>query len=240
MNAPRYLLRKNIALRLVNDLPLGSVLEVGCGAGDFCKTLCEAGYSVTGVDFSPDAIQFCRDSYRELSAKGKLQFYQHDLDEIHGTYSAIFLFEVLEHIEDDVGALTKISTLLPPGGHLLLSVPAHQSWFGPSDYHVGHFRRYDAGQLLQLLSQCGFTTEVLWSYGIPLANLTEIIRNRIYANEKHPRKEAATKRSGVDRRIEAKFSFLLNDICMYPFYLLQWLFRKTDWGTGYIIRAVKT
>ncbi|HEV7239419.1 MAG TPA: glycosyltransferase [Thermoanaerobaculia bacterium] len=64
---------------------------------------------------------------------------------------------VLEHIEDDRGALRRIYDLLAPGGHLLLFVPADQDLYGTMDKQVGHFRRYTLDGLKELIESEGFT-----------------------------------------------------------------------------------
>lgn len=238
VNAPRYLLRKQCLLKFLKDIPVGKVLEIGCGAGDFCHTLYRRGFTVKGIDYSHDAIEECR---RRLVADigDRLQFASEDLHAQNDRYDAIVICEVLEHIEDDDAAMKKIRALLKPGGHLLLSVPAHSRWFGPSDRFVGHFRRYDKEPLLRLMQDHGFAVRTLWSYGVPVANLTEIIRNAVYAKKAVADKESSTKKSGVNRKLEYPFRFFLNDVCMSPFYALQIPFLNSQWGTGWIVKAIR-
>ena len=42
-------------------------------------------------------------------------------------YSLVSLFDVLEHIDDDLGTLRHTESILEPGGFLVLTVPAHPS-----------------------------------------------------------------------------------------------------------------
>ena len=88
-------------------------------------------------------------------------------------------FEVLEHIEDDVEALTEWRTRIRPGGWLLLSVPAGEDRFGPWDRRVGHYRRYDRLDMRTLLLSCGFVDPVIRVYGFPLGYVLEWSRNII-------------------------------------------------------------
>jgi glycosyltransferase involved in cell wall biosynthesis len=73
----------------------------------------------------------------------------------------IVCLNVLEHIEDDRSTLQDFSTALPPGGHLVLIVPAMPSLYGTLDLHLNHFRRYDREPLRQLLNESGFEVETL-------------------------------------------------------------------------------
>ena len=239
VNAPRYLLRKHCALKLIRDLKPSKALEIGCGAGDFCETVYKMGFDIQGVDFSKEAVDLCQERLKNVGGDKKIRFGFIDFWQIVETFDVIFFFEVLEHIGDDRAAIAKIYRLLNPGGHLILSVPAHRQWFGPSDRAVGHFRRYDKKDILTLLSGNHFKIQTIWSYGFPLANLTEMVRNLVAAGKITVDKEEGTRQSGIDRRIESHFRFFLNDVFFYPLCILQMPFLKTDWGTGYIIRAVR-
>lgn len=239
VNAPRYLLRKFCVLKLISDVAKGTALDVGCGAGDMCETLYRRGFAVKGIDFSDDAIQLCKERLKDLINDKSLRFQVEDIDQIKESFDLVIFLEVLEHIKDDSSALQNIHKLLNPGGHLILSVPANKKWFGPSDRYVGHYRRYDREELIHLLEEHNFEIKNIWSYGVPLANLTERIRNVIYARKEMKNKEEGTKQSGIDRTIEARFRFVLNDFFLFPFYWLQMLFRSTKLGSGFIVKASK-
>jgi 2-polyprenyl-3-methyl-5-hydroxy-6-metoxy-1,4-benzoquinol methylase len=239
VNAPRYLLRKRLVLKLLQGSGKGRCLDIGCGAGDLCNTVYSLGYKVKGIDFSPDAIQLCQELYKDIIQEDEISFSQLEIDQIQGTYDIIFMLEVLEHLEDDKSALLKIYEILKPNGYMILSVPAHQKSFGPSDVFAGHYRRYDKWPLLALLDETHFEVQTIWSYGFPLANLTEMIRNIIYANSHTESKEASSAQSGINRSVESRFRFLFNDFFLYPFYLTQLLFLGTNLGTGYLLKAAK-
>lgn len=237
VNAPRYLLRKRLVLELLKHIKKGACLEIGCGAGDLCATLNKMGYQVKGIDSSEEAIQLCRELHKDVCQTGSLSFVCESIYDITDTFDIILMFEVLEHIEDDRAALLRVRDLLRPDGQILLSVPAHESSFGPSDICAGHHRRYDRARLLKLLEESRFEVQILWSYGVPLANMTEKIRNVVQANAPVQTKETATAQSGIDRSIEGKLRFFCNDFFLYPFYCLQNWFLESDLGSGYLVKA---
>jgi SAM-dependent methyltransferase len=239
VNAPRYLLRKRLVLELLRDVEKGACLEIGCGAGDLCATLHNMGYHVKGIDSSEKAIQLCQELYKDICPTGTINFVCESICDVSDTFDTILMFEVLEHIEDDRAALSRVHELLRASGQLLLSVPAHEKSFGPSDVFAGHFRRYDRAKLVALLEESRFGVQTIWSYGVPLANLTERARNILYRNKPNQLKETATALSGIDRSIEAKLRFLCNDFFLYPFYWMQNLFLNSDLGMGYIVKAKK-
>lgn len=73
----------------------------------------------------------------------------------------IVCMNVLEHIEDDRSTLRDFAAALPPGGRLVLLVPAMPGIYGTLDVNLQHFRRYDREPLRTLLTECGFEVETL-------------------------------------------------------------------------------
>ncbi len=76
----------------------------------------------------------------------------------------ITCINVLEHIEDDLKALTHMHRLLPDGGRLFLMVPALDWLYGSLDKIHGHWRRYSRNQLAALLKKAGFAVRKLFYF----------------------------------------------------------------------------
>ena len=135
----------------------GLVLDLGCGAGNNLAALGRYG-EVWGADPAPKALAYCREHF-----KGRL-------DEIwlpdripypEASFDLIVTLDVLEHVEDDLGALQRILRLLKPGGVLALTVPALRWLWSHHDVEHHHFRRYHRGQLRRMLSRIGFDVECI-------------------------------------------------------------------------------
>jgi SAM-dependent methyltransferase len=73
----------------------------------------------------------------------------------------IVLSNVLEHIPDDAAAVRRFRQILPPGGRVVVLVPALPQLFGSIDEAVGHHRRYTKQGLRQVLEGNGFEVETL-------------------------------------------------------------------------------
>ncbi len=78
-----------------------------------------------------------------------------------GDYSAAVSYNVLEHIEDHVGALRSMRDLVRPGGAVVLIVPAFLFAMSPADIATGHVRRYTKKTLHAALTEAGLTVEKL-------------------------------------------------------------------------------
>ena len=68
---------------------------------------------------------------------------------------------VVEHIEDDLGTVRTMRSLLVPGGRAVILVPALQFIYGAMDRELGHYRRYGPARLRLLLERAGLHVEQL-------------------------------------------------------------------------------
>ena len=66
---------------------------------------------------------------------------------------------VVEHVEDDLGALRNIFSALQPGGVAVILVPQDQKAYGTLDKVLGHYRRYSEAQLRGRMEEAGFQVE---------------------------------------------------------------------------------
>jgi len=75
------------------------------------------------------------------------------------SFDLVCALDIIEHVEDDDGALSEIARVARPGGMLMISTPLHPSRWTPFDDFVGHKRRYETPNLLQKLNQQHLTIE---------------------------------------------------------------------------------
>jgi hypothetical protein len=71
------------------------------------------------------------------------------------------MFDVLEHLDDDAGAVRWAASVLEPGGIFALTVPAHPFLYDEMDRLAFHRRRYTRAVLGDLLATAGFEIRVL-------------------------------------------------------------------------------
>jgi SAM-dependent methyltransferase len=83
----------------------------------------------------------------------------HHLDIPANSLPAAGLFDVLEHIEDDEGALASLYQAIEPGGMLYIAVPARNALWSAEDEFAGHYRRYSLPHLKSIVGEAGFTVE---------------------------------------------------------------------------------
>ena len=131
------------------------VLDFGCGTGAFLTVLGRFG-PVSAVDGDEAAVSFCRrrghGEVRHVPAGTPLPF-------ADGSVDLVTSLDVVEHIEDDVGALRELHRVLRPGGLLLVAVPAFMFLWGDQDEISHHVRRYTDASLRRSLHDAGFVVE---------------------------------------------------------------------------------
>ena len=84
-------------------------------------------------------------------------------------FDAVVAFDILEHIDQDEGAVQEIHRVLKPKGKLLFVVPEDMTLFSPIDVANGHFRRYNLESIRELLA--AFNLVNLSDFGFPLMRL---------------------------------------------------------------------
>src|SRR5260370_2244665 len=70
-------------------------------------------------------------------------------------HSCLICYNVLEHIDDHVGALQSMATLRRPDGYILLVCPAFPFAMSPVDIATGHVRRYTRRSMRRALAVTG-------------------------------------------------------------------------------------
>jgi len=107
-----------------------TVVDLGCGVGNFAKVFLGVGYTkYLGIDFSPAIINYARERVPEATfIVGDLR--SKETYEIFQKYRIFVSLEVLEHIENDLEVIKNI----PCGSLVIFSVP---NFDGP--FHVRHF-----------------------------------------------------------------------------------------------------
>jgi SAM-dependent methyltransferase len=103
-----------------------SVLEAGCGLGYFTYALKRGGYDVLGIDVSTKAVAHATQTYGDLYRTDSIESYARTAGR---SFDAVVMVEVIEHLENPIGAIEGALRLLSPGGSLVLTTP-NRTYYG--------------------------------------------------------------------------------------------------------------
>lgn len=127
------------------------ILEIGCGTGHNLPMLAQFG-EVDAIEIDEAARDIA--SVRLGKPVGEAPLPALTGVE-RGAYDMVAVLDVVEHIEDDVGALKAMAECLKPGGAILIAVPAHQWMWSAHDVVNHHKRRYSKATLDAAIKQAG-------------------------------------------------------------------------------------
>ena len=146
---------------------LGSrILEVGSGVGNQTQFFVDERERVIASDIEP---HYLRELTSRFSDKRHVRIASYsfplspdDRGELNGErIDTIVCMNVLEHIDDHASTLKDFASVLPPGGHLVLLVPAMKALYGTLDQNLHHFRRYSSDELKHVVTDAGFTIDTM-------------------------------------------------------------------------------
>ncbi len=103
------------------------ILEIGPGGGPWTLELLKKGNTVTAVDVEMSSLLRLKRKMEVFPLKNKRVYLINSHAKNFSSreeYDQIIVFEVLEHIMEDEGALENLVRHLAPGGELLLSTPS--------------------------------------------------------------------------------------------------------------------
>jgi hypothetical protein len=152
--------RNQCIFEMVKNFPPkgeGPIFDIGGGNGFVARGLFDHGWNVVLMEPGNTGAKNAKKRGLPWVICGTAQ----SAGTKSGTLPAVGLFDVLEHIKDDIKYLRYLRNLLFADGILYLTVPAFQFLWSQEDIEAGHYRRYSLHHLEKKLAQAGF--KILYS-----------------------------------------------------------------------------
>jgi SAM-dependent methyltransferase len=147
--------RRRVLERTISRLQLPSparILDAGCGSGRNMVELARHG-EVSGIELSATSVEAARRRGAGEVVEGSVLAMPFADD----SFDLAVCLDVIEHMEDDRGALRELRRVLAPGGALLVTVPAYQWLWSGHDEINHHHRRYNRDLLLEAARDAGWS-----------------------------------------------------------------------------------
>ncbi len=146
--------RRRVLDRVIDNMRLPArarILDAGCGSGRNMVDLARQG-TVTGVELSPASVEIARGRAVGEVLEGSIL----DMPLPAESFDLAVSLDVIEHLDDDAGALRELRRVVVPGGRLLVTVPAYQWLWSGHDEINHHHRRYTRRSLLTVAQRAGW------------------------------------------------------------------------------------
>jgi SAM-dependent methyltransferase len=130
------------------------IMDIGCSSGLLLRLLRRRfpNHAIVGADCVLGPLERLSRSVQDIPL---LQFDLLKCPWPDQSFDALLLLNVLEHIDDDLGAARQVHRILKPGGVAIIEVPAGPGLYDVYDKELLHFRRYRMTDLLGRLRTAG-------------------------------------------------------------------------------------
>jgi SAM-dependent methyltransferase len=156
---------RNIFQLIPKDRAYHHILDAGSGPGVFSFELARRfpNSRVLGIDLLSDAVDACKHIAEKIK-RTNVEFRQAAIEDLtnKNTFDLIVCVDIMEHIEDDLSALSELYEVTAPGGVLVLHVPAlyrrYPVWKKSLNFDVEtHVRTgYEPHEIKEKVKQAGF------------------------------------------------------------------------------------
>lgn len=157
---------RRLIFSLLSGVAFNSVLDVGCGVGNLLSEIGKKrpGISLNGAEYAQSGL----DVAKKRIPEGKFQILDLSKENIPGKYDLVTCIDVLEHIPDDMSALSNLRAMT--GKYLLVVVPLGPL-FEVERTRVGHVHGYSRKEFEGKLQQSHLKVISSIQWGFPFYNL---------------------------------------------------------------------
>ena len=123
-----------------------SILDIGCGVGDFLNYAKEKGCDITGIEPSEDARKIAEEKL------GTKIFSPEELQNIpNESFDIVTMWHVLEHVADLKTEIDHLERIVKKNGRLVLALPNYKSF--DAEYYKDKWAAYDVPRHLNHFSR---------------------------------------------------------------------------------------
>jgi len=136
-----------------------SLLEIGCGMGDFLLEAQSRGFKVSGLEVTDHLVELAN---RRLGASSVQKGFIEMANFQGESFDIIAFFDVIEHVRNPAEFLTRVYKMLKLNGKVFIVTPSLDSWSAKllgknwMEYKVEHLSYFNKKAMALLLNKTGF------------------------------------------------------------------------------------
>ncbi len=150
---------EQLVMGVPTSQPRGSLLEIGCGMGDFLLEAQSKGFNVSGLEVTDHLVELAN---RRLGLSSVQKGYLESSTFNKESFDVIANFDVIEHVRDPVDFMLNVNKLLKKSGKVYIVTPSLDSWSAKllgrnwMEYKVEHLSYFNRMAISLLLEKTGF------------------------------------------------------------------------------------
>ena len=201
-----FVTRRKLLSQIIRELrlpPDAAILDLGTSTGTNLRMLKDLNCrQAIGLDKSPEAIRYCAEKGLGTVEQGDVC----DLPFEDERFALVLATDIVEHVDDDVRALSEIRRVLAPGGTAVITVPAFESLWGVQDDVSHHKRRYRKRQLEERMRAAGLAQVEVFYFNYLLFFPIWLARQLIHVLQLKVQNENLVNTSFINRMLTAIFT----------------------------------
>lgn len=152
----------------------GELLDIGCGTGAFLNTMKTAGWGITGLEPDDTARKKANELY-SIAPQSPEKLFELKA----GTYHAITMWHVLEHVHELHAYIKQLANLITPNGRIFIAVPNYTS--KDADIYQEYWAAYDVPRHLYHFSPES-VQQLIATYGLKLQTIKPMWYDSFYVS----------------------------------------------------------
>jgi SAM-dependent methyltransferase len=145
---------------MVAELPVQSVLDVGCGSGQNLRALAASGtYHLAGIDVSDKALE----QARAAAPDAELHCLDVQVEKLEAQFDLVMSLQVVEHVPDDLALIRNMRLM----SSRYVIIATMQGKMRPSESRIGHLRNYSNRELVEKMQSVGLKPVRIEGWGFP-------------------------------------------------------------------------
>lgn len=214
-------------------------LEIGSGNGHVSSIFLKLGWSGIGIDLNKSACKNNEIRNLKYIIKNKYKVLNDDFlnCNISEKFDVIISYMVIEHLSDNHldYFMIKAISLLEQSGTIIIQVPSNMKFWGIEDEIAGHIKRYEKNDVYELAKKHKLRVNHIAALNYPLSNwlfkLSNYIikkneKDKLFWSQKDRTIYTGNRNVFMKTRFPRIFNIILNPIVLYPFYILQKIFKN--------------
>lgn len=241
--APGHILQHEALWYELKELPSGFFLEVGCGIGLISNYLLKKGWKGIGIDLNEEPIQINKeinkkfiDAKKYHCQRGDFTTYQDSTTKSSG-YDLVISSNVIEHLEEPTFSefLKNMVSSTKTKGQIVIITPGSPKDWGIEDEVVGHVKRYTQADMEKISRDFNIKPINIFGITYPLSNFLLGLSNYLVKkNEGYKLSnsdyqntiESSLRKNSLKTEFPTWTRILINKFTLYPFIVLQKIFKK--------------